>query len=71
MKAIPEERGEEDQAAQGKAHAVEPERAHVLHAEALGHEGEAPDDGGEKQEAVRLQYPAIMSRLCHALFPRP
>ena len=54
-RAVPEEEGKEHETAQGEPHAVEPERADVLHADALGHEGETPDDGGEKKQAVGPQ----------------
>ena len=40
------------QAAEGEAHAIEEEGPDVLHADALGDEGETPDQGREQEQEV-------------------
>jgi hypothetical protein len=44
---ISQHEGDQWQATQGEARAIEEERTHVVHADALGDEGETPDKGGE------------------------
>ena len=50
--ALDEHERQQGERPEGEAHGGVGERAHVLHAGALGHEGEAPDGGGEEEERV-------------------
>ena len=50
-----ENTGQQHQPAQQTAHAVEGKRADIVHADRLGYEGHAPDQGGREQHEVGAQ----------------
>ena len=47
-----QDKGQKRQAAEGEAHAIEEKGADMLHADALGDEGKAPDQGREQEQEV-------------------
>ena len=53
------------QAAEREAYAIEEERADVLHANALGDEGEAPDQGCEQEQEVGANLGGVRRSSVH------